>query len=146
MTVLALTHYNLRASRELLDALRDFYCTAVGLTQGERPPFSSFGYWLYVGNKDVLHLTQAHEGELRTPHVATTFDHVAFTCGNRAEVEARLNALGIQFSVDCVPLTGQVQLFFQDPAGNGVELNFEGHTDPQAREWTEPASRQIAPD
>jgi hypothetical protein len=23
-----------------------------------------------------------------------------------------------------VPVTGQVQLFFKDPAGNGVELNF----------------------
>ena len=52
MTTLGLNHYNLRANRELLDALRDFYCTVVGLTVGERPPFSSFGYWLYAGDQE----------------------------------------------------------------------------------------------
>jgi catechol-2,3-dioxygenase len=124
MTTLALNHYNLRANREMLDALRDFYCKVVGLTQGKRPPFSSFGYWLYAGDSDVLHLTEAAPGESRAIDVSTTFDHVAFACVNRAEVEARLRALGIQFSVDCVPLTREVQLFFQDPAGNGVELSF----------------------
>jgi catechol 2,3-dioxygenase-like lactoylglutathione lyase family enzyme len=129
MTTLGLNHYNLRANRELLDALRDFYCTVVGLTQGERPPFSSFGYWLYAGDRDVLHLTEVRPGESRIIHASTTFDHVAFTCANRAEVEARLRALGVRFSIDRVPSRpGQVQLFFDDPAGNGIELNFRGES------------------
>lgn len=49
---------------------------------------------------------------------------VAFACSGRAEMEARLHASGVGFRTDHVPATAQVQLFFQDPAGNGVELNF----------------------
>lgn len=124
MTILALNHYNLRADRELLDVLRDFYCTVVGLTQGRRPAFTSFGYWLYAGDRDVLHLTEVQPNELRQAHVPTTFDHVAFTCAGRTEVEARLEALKVRFDTDDVPGAGQVQLFFRDRLGNGVELNF----------------------
>jgi glyoxylase I family protein len=126
MPAIGLNHYNLRAKRELLDALRDFYCLVLGLTQGERPNFTSFGYWLYAGEMDILHLTESRPDEVRSTHIATTFDHIALTCVNRMEMEDRLKALNVEFTVDQVPTTGQVQLFLQDPAGNGVELNFRG--------------------
>ena len=124
MATLGLNHYNLRAPRALLDQLREFYCEVVGLTQGLRPPLEGYGYWLYAGQQDVLHLSQARADETRVTHVATTFDHVAFTCTQRQKVEARLHRHNIQFETAHVPQTGKVQLFFKDPAGNGVELNF----------------------
>jgi catechol-2,3-dioxygenase len=124
MPTLALAHYNLRAPRALLDELRDFYCAVVGLRLGERPPFRNFGYWLYAGEQDVLHLSEAVTGENRLDEIATTFDHAAFRCSQRAEFEQRLTRLGIAYRTSEVPLTGMVQLFFRDPAGNGVELNF----------------------
>ena len=58
MPVLGLSHFNLRASRPLLDKLKDFYVDVVGLRPGFRPPFQRFGYWLYAGDSDVLHLTE----------------------------------------------------------------------------------------
>ena len=124
MATIGFNHYNLRAHRELLDALKEFYCTVVGLTQGKRPPFTSFGYWLYADGQDILHLSETQPGEVRATHTATTFDHVAFSCTDRPEMEARLRQHNIPFEVAQVPLTGQTQLFLQDPAGNGVELNF----------------------
>lgn len=124
MPVSGFSHFNLRADRNLLDELRSFYCDVVGLTEGARPPFRSHGYWLYAGGRDILHLTESRRGEVRHAHAASTFDHVAFACTGRADIEARLREKGIDFSTDRVPATGQVQLFFQDPAGNGVELNF----------------------
>jgi catechol-2,3-dioxygenase len=124
MPVSRLDHYNLRAGRDLLDALRTFYVTVVGLEAGERPPLNSFGYWLYAGSEAVLHLSEASPGELRTSHVRGTFDHVAFACTDLPGFEARLSTLGIVYRRGQVPRTGQIQLFFSDPAGNGVELNF----------------------
>ncbi len=124
MPVTALDHYNLRASRQTLDVLRDFYVTVVGLQPGYRPPFKSFGYWLYAGSQAVLHLSEARPGEDRTTGAINTFDHVAFSCTTVREFEIRLRALDINYTLAEVPLTGARQIFFSDPAGNGVELNF----------------------
>lgn len=72
----------------------------------------------------MLHLTERSVEERRSTSVATTFDHAAFNCTSREAMESRLQALGVKYEVGNVPLTGQVQLFLTDPAGNGVELNF----------------------
>ncbi|HVY22366.1 MAG TPA: VOC family protein [Steroidobacteraceae bacterium] len=122
--ILGFSHYNLRAPRPLLDELCTFYCNVVGLKIGERPPFNFFGYWLYAGEQAVLHLTEARAGEARTVNAATTFDHVAFDCADREAVEQHLKSHGITFRTSTVPLTRRYQIFFKDPAGNGVELNF----------------------
>ena len=123
MPVTGFNHYNLRAPRPLLDTLRDFYCDVVGLKQGERPAFRGFGYWLYAGATDVLHLSECSTDENRATHTATTFDHAAFTCDDAAEMEARLKQMQIPFQVRIVEQTATRQIFFKDPAGNGVELN-----------------------
>ncbi|SEK67789.1 VOC family protein [Nitrosovibrio tenuis] len=124
MSAIGFNHYNLRAPRELLDELKTFYCEIVGLTQGQRPPFESFGYWLYAGDQCVLHLSQTRPDEVRHIDVATTFDHVAFTCTNRPEMEARLKHYNLPFKEGRVPSLGISQLFIKDPAGNGIELSF----------------------
>ena len=124
MATLGFSHYNLRAPRALLESLRAFYCDVVGLAVGERPPFVTFGYWLYAGGHDVLHLSESAADEARALGVSTTFDHAAFRCAGRGEFEHRLAECGIDYKVAQVPATGVVQLFFKDPAGNGVELNF----------------------
>lgn len=125
MTALGFSHYNLRAPRALLDELRDFYSDVVGLTVGQRPPFRSFGYWLYAGGHAVLHLSEAGPDELRPTRPSGTFDHAAFRCSGRAAYESALALRGIRYRVAHVPATQQVQLFLTDPAGNGVELNFD---------------------
>ena len=124
VSVQGFNHYNLRAPRALLDELRDFYCEVVGLYEGDRPAFRSFGYWLYAGGRDVLHLSECSPEEVRATNVVTTFDHVAFTCTDFAGTRARLETMRIQFGQREVAATGIRQLFFQDPAGNGIEFNF----------------------
>ena len=52
------------------------------------------------------------------------YDHAAFTCTGLAATQSRLEAMDIPFERAVVPATRCVQLFLQDPAGNGVELNF----------------------
>jgi catechol-2,3-dioxygenase len=124
MPVAGFDHYNLRASRPVLEELRAFYCEVVGLTVGERPPFRRFGYWLYGGGRPVLHLSEADESEQRSRTAVTTFAHAAFNCTGRAEYERRLRERGIPYRTASVPQLEIAQLFFHDPAGNGVELQF----------------------
>jgi catechol-2,3-dioxygenase len=127
MTVRGFDHYNLRADRVVLDELRDFYRDVVGLSVGDRPPFRRFGYWLYSGDKAVLHLSLTNDGEARSSTAINTFAHAAFNCTGRTEFEGRLQRLGIPYRTAQVPLLNLAQLFFHDPAGNGVELQFEAN-------------------
>jgi len=96
----------------------------IGLRLGDRPPFRSFGYWLYAGSRDVVHLTEAARDELRPVDVASTFDHIAFRCTDHERYAALLAEREIPFQTDEVPSSGELQFFLKDPAGNGVELNF----------------------
>lgn len=122
MPVTGLDHVNLRAGREMLERLRDFYVDVLGLRVGERR-LSSHGYWLYAGDKAIVHLSEERPGDPRPPGVRNTFDHLAFACRGLPEFTARLQALDVAYrktrSAD-----GHTQLFLSDPAGNGIELNF----------------------
>ena len=124
MPAIDLNHYNITAPIALLDKIRDFYCDTLGLVQGKRPPFRFGGYWLYAGDRAILHLSAAAEGEQRLTHVASTLDHVAFTCVDFAAMRDRLDQLKIPHRDSEVPAMKLRQMFIQDPAGNGVELNF----------------------
>ena len=125
MPIAGFDHYNLRADRAVLDELRDFYRDVVGLTVGDRPPFRRFGYWLYSGDKAVLHLSLTDDGEQRSRTAVKASAHAAFNCTGRAEFEQRLKARGVAYRTAQVPLLNLAQLFFHDPAGNGVELQFD---------------------
>jgi catechol-2,3-dioxygenase len=125
MPVDGFDHYNLRADRATLDRLRDFYRDVVGLTVGERPPFRRFGYWLYSRERAVLHLSLVDDGEERSTTAVNTFAHAAFNCTDRAAFEQRLKGHGVAYRTASVPLLNIAQLFFYDPAGNGVELQFD---------------------
>lgn len=124
MTILGLHHINLRAHRLLLDSLRDFYSEVLGFHQGYRPAFPSFGYWLYAQETAVIHLSEAKFEEERMLHNDGYLDHFAFECADLAEVEKTLQRNGIDYRKTQIPLSTQIQLFLQDPAGNNVELNF----------------------
>ena len=124
MPVAGLDHCNLRAPRELLQALRRFYIDVIGLEEGWRPPFHSRGHWLYAQGRDLVHLTEAAADGIRVPGVNGTFDHIAFACTDPDAMEARLRRHGIDYTVEVVPATAQRQVFLRDPAGNGIELNF----------------------
>jgi catechol-2,3-dioxygenase len=124
MTVCRIDHFNIRASHELLEQVRAFYCDVIGLVVGDRPPFDTAGYWLYAGDSAVLHLSLASADEQLVTNVATTLNHIALACTGRAEMERKLVEVGVRFRTARVPATNVAQLFFEDPAGNGIELSF----------------------
>lgn len=125
MPVSDINHYNLRGSMAQLESLRDWYRDAIGLTVGDRPPFGNRGFWLYANERPLLHLSEEAPGESHPAPGRGTFDHVAFTCADFAGMRERLDGMGVAYRVADVPLTRTRQIFLRDPAGNGVELNFE---------------------
>jgi len=123
--ILSINHIQLVAEKDLVIQLRDFYCDVVGLSEGFRPAFERFGFWLYIGDKDVIHLITPKEGDGRSLH-KSSFDHVAFKTTNYQCVLKRLELLNISFEEKPIPGMSAQQIFLRDPAGNRVELNFDG--------------------
>ena len=119
-----INHYNLRAAPEVVEVLKDFYIEVVGLKLGKRPPFKNQGYWLYANQKDVLHLSFSKNNVINELNVSSTFDHMAFTAENENNFINLLKQKNIDFSIREVPEIGTRQVFFKDPAGNGIELIF----------------------
>ena len=121
--ILSINHIQLVAEKDLVIQLRDFYCDVVGLTEGFRPAFERFGFWLYIGDKDVIHLITPKDGDGRSSQ-KSSFDHVAFKTGGYLGVLKKLKSLNISFEEKPIPGTVAHQIFLRDPAGNRVELNF----------------------
>ncbi len=128
MPAISLSHYNLRADRDQMLLLKDFYCKFVGLNEGARAALNSFGFWLYAGDQAVLHLSEIRAGEDRQSELKTSFDHVAFNCVDIQAMQEKLQQAGIVYRLAEIPASEgfptQQQIFFNDPLGNGIELNF----------------------
>ena len=122
--ICGINHYNLRAAPEIIEKLKNFYIEIVGLKLGYRPPFKNGGYWLYANEKDVLHLSFSKNGIANELNVSSTFDHMAFTAENEMDHIKVLKENNIDFITREVPEIGTRQIFFKDPAGNGIELIF----------------------
>jgi catechol-2,3-dioxygenase len=124
MPVTELNHVNLRIPYEVMLKLKDFYCDVVGLTVGPREGFTSRGYWLYIGDKHVMHLAEYRGEGAPLTNVLTSIDHISFTCTDMPATEAHLIAHHIDYSVRDLPVLNVKQINFKDPVGNGVELFF----------------------
>ncbi|MFM2440602.1 MAG: hypothetical protein RLZZ349_329 [Pseudomonadota bacterium] len=124
MPVTELNHVNLRTPYEVMLKLKDFYCDVVGLKVGPREGFASRGFWLYIGDRHVMHLAEYRGEGAPLPNVLTTIDHISFTCTDMPATEVHLTAHQIDYSVRDLPVLNVKQINFKDPVGNGVELFF----------------------
>jgi extradiol dioxygenase family protein len=107
-----------------MEKVREFYVQVVGMTVGPRPDLGIHGFWLYAGDQDVLHLAEEDALDKRRSGSEMTFDHVALNCSDWPALRRQLVAHSVHFVEDRDPAIGRLQVFFRDPAGNGVELIF----------------------
>jgi len=115
-------HINIAAPFELLEQVRDFYCTVLDLKDGTRPQFSRRGFWLYSGEKPLVHLTE--RAGRQAAERAGCLDHVAFRASGLEAMKARLASAGVEYRSGFIAEFNMTQLFFKDPAGTGLEVNF----------------------
>jgi catechol 2,3-dioxygenase-like lactoylglutathione lyase family enzyme len=98
-----------------------FYRDLLGLTEGPRPAFDFPGAWLYAGAQPVLHVIG---GRPRSELRAGVIDHMAFSASGLAPTLAALDARRIQYACRKQTGSGVWQVFFHDPNGAKVELDF----------------------
>lgn len=100
-----------------------FYRDIVGLDVGPRPDFSFDGAWLYCKGVPVVHIVDRHASEN-----GGVIDHLAFAATGLAGYLEMLRAKAIGFELrplpPGVPQSGTQQLFFRDPDGARIELDF----------------------
>ena len=122
MTVSAMNHFTILTDR--LDVTLAFYAEHLGLRPGARPPFNFPGAWLYPpkGSDAILHVVGAVESKRLVPGV---IDHMAFSAHGLASSVAKLQGRGIAYDLRRLPGLGTWQLFFLDPNGARVELDFD---------------------
>ena len=136
---LTLNHYSIRTLD--LPACERFYCGALGMRVGPRPPCPFPGLWLYPAETSDYAQAAVHiigtdrsdpaglkqylgDRDEASLHGTGSVDHVAFFATGLAAMQARLKAEGIAARERQVPLLGLHQLFVDDPNGVVVELNF----------------------
>jgi len=102
-----------------------FYRTLLGLEPGPRPAFDFPGAWLYSGDKPVLHVVEKRV----VPKGAGVLDHMAFRGDNLSSFLGKLISQGMKYDLRRLPEPGHAggtwQLFFNDPNGARVEIDFD---------------------
>ena len=118
-----LHHINIKGPRKLLEREKEFFCEVLGLRDGNRPNFSSKGYWLYAGNNAIVHLSESESHF--TNEKQGFIDHVAFQTSNLVKFIQILKDRKIDHSIDYLPEIEMTQVFFKAPSGTGIEVNFQ---------------------
>lgn len=138
MSIRKLGHFSVRTSH--LEESKRFYVEILGLHIGYRPPLDFPGYWLYQGGDEadfgVVHIIGtggdgpglvAYLGDRKETEQGTgALDHLAFLADDIDEFRERLDNNGIAYQQRDLPGLGLRQLFFSDPSGLTIEMNFPG--------------------
>ena len=103
MPVDQLQHINIRCAD--VEAAREFYVGVLGLRAGDRPPFQSVGYWMYLGDRPIVHLVQRPAGEAPKPG-GGNLDHVGFGGVDLEGTRAHLQRASIPYREQVVPRDG----------------------------------------
>ena len=123
MAIQSMDHFTVLA--EDLDQTLDFYVNLLGLRSGPRPGFAFPGAWLYVGERPILHVIAGRE---MPEHRRGVLDHMAFFATDLIGTLKKLDARSIAYDLRRLPAGGPGggtwQLFFDDPNGGRVELDF----------------------
>jgi catechol 2,3-dioxygenase-like lactoylglutathione lyase family enzyme len=119
MPATAMNHFTILTSD--VRATVDFYRDLLGLAEGPRPPLDFPGAWLYAGGAPILHVVGGRSAEeLRSGVI----DHMAFSAHDLSDTLALLASRNIVHTCRRQAQSGVWQVFFFDPNGARVELDF----------------------
>ena len=120
-----------------IDATRDWYARVLGMTSGPHPDFGFPVHWMYLNGVDVVHIGPSAKmaGAIQKQYLGRTsqaagqgtgaIDHIAFRATGLRETMVHLRKEGIEFRQRRANGQALFQLFFHDPNGIKIELNFD---------------------
>jgi catechol 2,3-dioxygenase-like lactoylglutathione lyase family enzyme len=120
-----------------IDATRDWYARVLGMTSGPHPDFGFPVHWMYLGDVDVVHIGPSAKAanEIQKKYLGRTseksdagtgaIDHIAFRATGLRSMLLHLKKERIAFSQRRANGQALFQLFFYDPNGIKIELNFD---------------------
>ena len=120
MAVTGMNHFNILTDD--VEATVTFYREAVGLDVGPRPDLGFPGAWMYAGGRPILHISGGRAKDQLKPGV---IDHMAFSARGLADTLQRLDRMGVHYAHRRQAGAGTWQVFFFDPNGARVELDFD---------------------
>ena len=124
MSVTAVNHFTILTDD--LPSTLAFYEEHLNLKPGARPPFTFPGAWLYAdagkGPDPILHIVAGIDKQRLVKGV---IDHMAFSGAGLAGAVAKLKSKQIKYELRRLPDYGTWQLFFHDPNGAKVEIDFD---------------------
>ena len=124
MAVTAMNHFTILTDD--LPATLGFYEEHLNLKPGARPPFAFPGAWLYAdggkGSDPILHVIA---GVDRQRLVKGVIDHMAFSGMGLEKVISKLKINKIDYELRRQVGSETWQLFFFDPNGAKVEIDFD---------------------
>ena len=119
-----------------IDATRDWYARVLGMTPGPHPDFGFPVHWMYIGGVDVVHIgpSARKAGERQKQYLGRTsqdagagtgaVDHIAFRATGLESMLEHLRREGVEFTQRRANGQALQQLFFYDPNGIKIELNY----------------------
>ena len=134
MALESMDHLSIRTTK--MEETREFYETAMGMTNGDRPPLPFPGYWMYLDGKAVIHIVGIDENDpsglidylgdvdLNDLDGGGAVDHLAFRASDPQGLITHLNTMGIPYRQRKVPKMNLFQLFLEDPNNITLELNY----------------------
>ncbi len=120
-----------------IDATRDWYARVLGMKSGPHPEFGFPVHWMYLGEVDVVHIGPSAKaaGDIQKKYLGRTsqaneagtgaIDHIAFRATGLRQMLLHLRAEKISFSQRRANGQALFQLFFYDPNGIKIELNYD---------------------
>ena len=128
MPLVDIHHVALKCKRGNLEATEKFYAEFLGMTYAPRPDIGFAGAGLDIGDT-MVHLVEKEDPEeldpwYRREESASSVDHIAIKAHGFDEMKQKAMDGAIDWRQMSIPAAGLWQLFFLDPNGVIIELNF----------------------
>ena len=120
-----------------IDATRDWYARVLGMKPGPHPDFGFPVHWMYLGERDIVHIGPSARGagEIQRKYLGRTsqdagsgtgaLDHIAFRATGLRAMLQHLKRAKVHFTQRRANGQALFQLFFHDPNGIKIELNYD---------------------